>query len=62
MANAIDIYHYFPFTKTGQFRRLESGIELELEAETFRVTVLQSDLLLFEISHGGRWEATPSAA
>jgi alpha-glucosidase len=62
MANPIDIHHYFPFTKTGQCRRLESGIELELEAETFRVTVLQSDLLLFEISHGGRWEATPSHA
>ena len=59
MADVIDIRHYLPFTKTGLCRRLESGIELELEDESFRVTVLQDDLFLLTISHGGRWDAIP---
>ena len=62
MANTIDIRYYLPFTQTGRCVRLESGIELELEAEKFRVTVLQEDLLLLKISHGGRWEQSPSHA
>ena len=62
MPNAIDIRHYLPFTKTGQCLRLESGFELEVEEEKFRATVLQEDLLLLKISHGGRWEETPSHA
>ena len=62
MVNTIDIRYYLPFTQTGRCVRLESGIELELEAERFRATVLQEDLLLLKISHGGRWEQSPSHA
>ena len=62
MVNTIDIRYYLPFTQTGRCVRLESGIELELEAEKFRETVLQEDLLLLKISHGGRWEQSPSHA
>ena len=62
MADAVDIRYYLPFTRTGRCLRLESGVELELEAERFRVTVLQEDLLLLKISHGGRWDQSPSCA
>ena len=62
MADAIDIRYYSPFTQTGRFVRLSSGIELELESERFTVTVLQDDLLLLTISHGGHREQNPSHA
>ena len=62
MLDAIDIRYYLPFTQTGRCVRLDSGIELELEAERFRATVLQEDLLLLSISHGGRWEQSPNHA
>jgi alpha-glucosidase len=62
MLDAIDIRYYLPFTQTGRCVRLGSGIELELGAERFRATVLQEDLLLLSISHGGDWEQIPSHA
>ncbi|HEY5706114.1 MAG TPA: glycoside hydrolase family 31 protein [Terrimicrobiaceae bacterium] len=62
MSKLIDIRHYFAFAKTGRCLGLEKGIEVELEAERLRVTVLREDLFQLKISHAGGWEETPSHA